>query len=70
MLSDILPTGVECGVLNGRVQPGNCIAIVGAGPIGLAVLRDGVIAGSGSFSALMELNDVFAPLYNTQFRDL
>jgi alcohol dehydrogenase len=38
MLSDILPTGFECGVLNGKVQPGDTIAIVGAGPIGLAVL--------------------------------
>ncbi|ARR53340.1 alcohol dehydrogenase [Rhizorhabdus wittichii DC-6] len=38
MLSDILPTGFECGVLNGRVQPGSSIAIVGAGPIGLATL--------------------------------
>jgi alcohol dehydrogenase len=36
MLSDILPTGFECGVLNGKVQPGNTVAIVGAGPIGLA----------------------------------
>lgn len=38
MLSDILPTGFECGVLNGKVQPGNTVAIVGAGPIGLSVL--------------------------------
>jgi alcohol dehydrogenase len=38
MLSDILPTGFECGVLNGRVQPGHVVAIVGAGPIGLAAL--------------------------------
>jgi alcohol dehydrogenase len=38
MLSDILPTGFECGVLNGQVKPGDTIAIVGAGPIGLAVL--------------------------------
>ena len=38
MLSDILPTGFECGVLNGQVQPGNTMAIVGAGPVGLAVL--------------------------------
>lgn len=38
MLSDILPTGFECGVLNGKVQPGSSIAIVGAGPIGLAAL--------------------------------
>jgi alcohol dehydrogenase len=38
MLSDILPTGFECGVLNGKVQPGNSVAIVGSGPIGLAAL--------------------------------
>ena len=38
MLSDILPTGFECGVLNGKVQPGDTVAIVGAGPIGLAAL--------------------------------
>jgi len=38
MLSDILPTGFECGVLNGQVQPGGSVAIVGAGPIGLAAL--------------------------------
>ncbi|HVS90671.1 MAG TPA: zinc-dependent alcohol dehydrogenase family protein [Mucilaginibacter sp.] len=38
MLSDILPTGFECGVLNGQVKPGDVIAIVGAGPIGLAAL--------------------------------
>ena len=38
MLSDILPTAMECGVLNGKVQPGSTVAIVGAGPIGLAAL--------------------------------
>jgi alcohol dehydrogenase len=38
MLSDILPTGLECGVLNGQVKPGDTVAIVGAGPVGLAVL--------------------------------
>jgi alcohol dehydrogenase len=38
MLSDILPTGFECGVLNGKVAPGSVVAIVGAGPIGLAAL--------------------------------
>ena len=38
MFSDILPTGFECGVLNGRVQPGDTVAIVGAGPVGLAAL--------------------------------
>lgn len=38
MLSDILPTGFECGVLNGKIAPGGSVAIVGAGPIGLATL--------------------------------
>lgn len=38
MLSDILPTGFECGVLNGAVKPGDTVAIVGAGPVGLAAL--------------------------------
>jgi alcohol dehydrogenase len=36
MLADILPTGYEVGVLNGAVRPGDTVAIVGAGPIGLA----------------------------------
>jgi alcohol dehydrogenase len=38
MLSDILPTGFECGVLNGKIAPGGTVAIVGSGPIGLAAL--------------------------------
>ncbi len=38
MLSDILPTGFECGVINGQVKPGDTVAIVGAGPVGLAAL--------------------------------
>jgi alcohol dehydrogenase len=38
MLSDILPTGHEIGVINGCVKPGDTIAIVGAGPVGMATL--------------------------------
>ena len=38
MLSDILSTGFECGVLNGQVKPGDTVAIVGPEPIGLAAL--------------------------------
>ena len=38
MLADILPTGYEVGVLNGRVQPGDVVAIIGAGPIGLSAI--------------------------------
>jgi len=38
MLADILPTGYEVGVLNGRVQPGDVVAVVGVGPIGLSTI--------------------------------
>jgi alcohol dehydrogenase len=38
MLSDSLPTGFEYGVLNGQVKPGDVVAIVGGGPVGLAAL--------------------------------
>ena len=38
MLSCNLPTSLECGTLNGQVKPGDIVAIVGAGPVGLAVL--------------------------------
>lgn len=38
MLSCILPTGLECGAMNGQVKPGDLVAIVGAGPVGLAAL--------------------------------
>lgn len=45
MLADILPTGYGVGVLNGQVQPGDVVAVVGAGPIGLSA-----ISGSRLFS--------------------
>ena len=38
MLADILPTGYEVGVLNGNVRPGDVVAVVGAGPVGLAAI--------------------------------
>jgi alcohol dehydrogenase len=38
MLSDILPTAYEVGVMNGLVRPGDTVAIVGAGPIGLSAI--------------------------------
>ena len=37
-MADILPTGYEVGVLNGHVGPGDVVAVVGAGPIGLAAI--------------------------------
>ncbi|MET1012816.1 MAG: zinc-dependent alcohol dehydrogenase family protein [Actinomycetota bacterium] len=36
MLADICPTGYEVGVLNGRIGPGDTVAVIGTGPIGLA----------------------------------
>ncbi len=39
MLADILPTGYEVGVLNGNVRPGDLVAVVGAGPVGLAAIK-------------------------------
>ena len=38
MLADILPTAYEVGVLNGQVQPGDVVAVVGSGPIGLSAI--------------------------------
>lgn len=38
VLSDSFPTGLECGTLNANVQPGNSVAIVGAGPVGIAAM--------------------------------
>jgi alcohol dehydrogenase len=38
MLADILPTGYEVGALNGRIEPGDVVAVVGAGPIGLSAM--------------------------------
>ena len=38
MLADILPTGYEVGVLNGGIRPGDVVAVVGAGPIGLSAI--------------------------------
>jgi alcohol dehydrogenase len=43
MLADILPTGYEIGVLNGHVSPGDVVAIVGAGPIGLSAIMGSLL---------------------------
>jgi alcohol dehydrogenase len=56
MLSDILPTGFECGVLNGKVQPGATLAIVGAGPIGLAALLTSQFYSPGEI-IMIDLDD-------------
>src|ERR1700681_2950047 len=56
MLSDILPTGFECGVQNGQVKPGDTIAIVGAGPVGLAVLLTAQFYSPGAIF-MIDLDD-------------
>jgi len=56
LLSDILPTGVECGVLKGRVQPGSTVAIVGAGLIGLAALLTAQFYAPGAI-VMIDLDD-------------
>jgi len=56
MLSDILPTGFECGVLNGKVAPGGTVAIVGSGPIGLAALLTAQLYSPGRI-IMIDLDD-------------
>ena len=56
MLSDILPTGFECGVLNGAMKPGDTVAVLGAGPIGLAVLLTAQFYSPGSV-IMIDLDD-------------
>jgi alcohol dehydrogenase len=52
MLADILPTAYEVGVLNGTVQPGDVVAIVGAGPIGLAAMTAARLYSPGHVIAI------------------
>jgi alcohol dehydrogenase len=51
-LSDILPTSFEVGVLNGMVAPGDVVAIVGAGPIGLAAILTAKLYTPGRIIAI------------------
>ncbi len=52
MLSDILPTGFEIGVRYGRVKPGDVVAVVGAGPVGLAAIMTAGLYGAARVIAL------------------
>ena len=56
MLSDILPTGFEIGVRYGRVKPGDVVAVVGAGPVGLAAMMTAGLYGAARVIAL-DLDD-------------
>ena len=51
-LADILPTGYEIGVQNGGVKPGDAVAVVGAGPVGLAAMMMAEIAGAARIIAV------------------
>ena len=51
-LSDILPTGFEIGVRYGRVKPGDVVAVVGAGPVGLAAIMTASLYGAARIIAL------------------
>ena len=51
-VADILPTAYEVGVLNGRVVPGDTVAIVGAGPIGLAAIMTAKLHTPGRIVAI------------------
>ncbi|HZK75121.1 MAG TPA: zinc-dependent alcohol dehydrogenase family protein [Clostridia bacterium] len=55
-LSDILPTSFEVGVQNGSVQPGDTVAIVGAGPIGLAAVMTAKLYTPGRI-VVIDLDD-------------
>jgi len=52
MLSDILPTGFEIGVRNGRVKPGDVVAVIGAGPVGLAATMTAGLYGASRIIAV------------------
>jgi alcohol dehydrogenase len=56
MLADILPTAYEVGVRNGHVQPGDVVAVVGAGPIGLSAIV-GALLYSPSHIVAIDLVD-------------
>jgi alcohol dehydrogenase len=51
-LSDILPTGYEVGVRNGDVRPGDVVAVVGAGPVGLAAMMTARLYGPSTIVAI------------------
>ena len=52
LLSDILPTGFEIGVQYGEVKPGDVVAVIGAGPVGLAVMATAGLYGAARIIAV------------------
>lgn len=56
LLSDILPTGFEIGVQSGNVQPGDIVAVIGSGPVGLATVMTSRLYGPSKVIAI-DLDD-------------
>ena len=52
LLSDIFPTGFEMGVQYGQTKPGDVVAVVGAGPVGLAVISTARLYGAAKVIAV------------------
>ena len=52
MLSDIFPTGFEIGVQYGGIKPGDVVAVIGSGPIGLAVIATAGLYGAARIIAV------------------
>ena len=52
MISDILPTGHEIGIRYGAVKPGDVVAIIGAGPVGLAAMTTAALYGPSRVIAI------------------
>jgi alcohol dehydrogenase len=52
LLSDVLPTGFEIGVQYGQTKPGDVVAVIGAGPIGLAVIMTAGLYGAAKIIAI------------------
>jgi alcohol dehydrogenase len=57
MLADILPTAFEVGVLNGHIQPGDVVAVVGAGPIGLSAITSAKLFSPSKIIAIDLVDD-------------
>ncbi|WAP51296.1 zinc-dependent alcohol dehydrogenase family protein [Arthrobacter sp. ATA002] len=59
LLSDIFPTGFEIGVQYGQVKPGDVVAVIGAGPVGLAVIATAGLYGAAKVIAVdLDVNRV------------
>src|ERR1700691_5586243 len=52
LLSDILPTGFEIGVRYGHVQPGDVVAVIGSGPVGVAAVTTAQLYGPSKIIAI------------------